>query len=166
MHTGRCWCKMDTCSTVATQSSCRSFVTQSCMSAGVVLLYLPFLLVWCLTISCACWCSASLKAILSGVLFLVEPNYQPCQLVGCLIIGHAFWCGASLSAIPLGVVPHYRTCLLVWCLTIGHAFWSGASLSFMPAGVLSHYRPCLLKCLIISHVFWCDDHYMLCLLVW
>ena len=92
MHTGRCCYKMDTCCTVATQSSCLSFVTQSCMSAGVVLLYLPYLLVWCLTISRVCWCDASLKAILSGV----KPNYQLCQLVRCLIIGHAFWCGASL----------------------------------------------------------------------
>ena len=140
MHTGQCCCKMDTCWTVATQSSCRSFVTQSCMSVGDVLLYLPYLLAWCLTISRACWCDASLKAILSGV----EPNYQLCQLVRCLIIGHAFWCGASLSAMSVGVVPHYRPCLQVWCLIIGHAFWFGASLSFMPAGVLSHYRPCLL----------------------
>ena len=37
------------------QHACRSFTTQSCMSAGVVLLY-----VWCLIISRACWCGASL----------------------------------------------------------------------------------------------------------
>ena len=60
------------CWTVATKSSCWSFVTQSCMSVGVVLLYLPYLLAWCLTISHACLCDASLKAILSWV----EPNYH------------------------------------------------------------------------------------------
>ena len=112
-HTGRCCFNMDACWTVATQSSCRSFVTQSCMSAGAALLYLPYLLVWCLTTSPACWCDASLKAISSGVV----PHYQPCQLVRCLIL-----------AIPSGVVLHYRPCLLVWCLTISHSCWCIASL--------------------------------------
>ena len=46
-----CCCKMD---------ACWAFATQSCMLAGVVLLYLSCLLVWCLTISHACWCDASL----------------------------------------------------------------------------------------------------------
>ena len=101
-----------------------SFVTQSCMSAGVVLLYLPYLLVWCLTISRACWCDASLKVILSGVV----PHYQPLQLVRCLVIGHAFWCCASLSAVTAGAVPRYRPCLLVWCVTISRDSWCGASL--------------------------------------
>ena len=141
MHTGRCCCKMDACWTVATQSSSRSFVTQSCMSASVVLLYLSYMLVWCLTVSHACWCDASLKAILSGVV----PHYQLCQLVQYLIIGHSFRCGE----------PHYQPCLLVWYLTIGHAFQCGASLYTMPSGVVSHYQPCLLVCcLTIGHAFW------------
>ena len=57
-----CCCKMGACWTVATQNlqACRSFATQSCMSAGAVLLYLSYLLVWCLTISRACGCCASL----------------------------------------------------------------------------------------------------------
>ena len=53
------------------QHACLSFVTQYCMSAGVsatlsaipagmVSHYQPCLLVWCLTISSACWCGASL----------------------------------------------------------------------------------------------------------
>ena len=38
-----CCCKMDVCWTVATQSASLSIlVTQSCMSAGVVLFYLPY----------------------------------------------------------------------------------------------------------------------------
>ena len=136
MHTGWCCCKLDACWTGATQSSCRSFVTQSCMSAGVVLLYLPYLLVWCLTISRACWCDASLKAILSGVV----PHYQPLQLVLCLVIGHAFWCCASLSAVTAGAVPRYRPCL------------PGASLLAVTAGAVPHYRSCLLVwCFTISH---------------
>ena len=133
---------MDACWTIATQPSCRSFVTLSCMSAGVVLLYLSllYLLVWCLTFSRACWCDASLKAILSGVV----PHYQLCQLVQCLIIGFVFWCGASLSAVPAGAVSHYRPCLLV-----------------------PYYRLCqLVPCLIIGLVFWCGGHYQPCLLMW
>ena len=56
-----CYCKMGACWTVAThQYGCRSFTTESCMIAGAVLLYLPNLLLWCLTISCVCWCGASL----------------------------------------------------------------------------------------------------------
>ena len=42
------------------QYACRSLTTQSFMHAGVVPLYLPYLLVWCLTISRTCWCGASL----------------------------------------------------------------------------------------------------------
>ena len=138
MHTGRCCCKIDACWTVATQTSCRSFVTQSCMSAGVVLLYLSYLLVWCLTISRACWCDASLKAKLSRVV----PHYQPCQLVRCLIISHAFW-------------SHYQPCMLVFCLTIGHVFSCGASLSGLPVGMVPHFRPCLLAWyLTIGHACW------------
>ena len=92
-------CKMDACWTVVTQSACLPiFSIQSCMSAGVVLLYLPHLLVWFLTISRTCWCD------------------------------HAFWCGASLSAMTAFAEPQYRSCLLVWCLTISHASWCGDSL--------------------------------------
>ena len=93
------------------QYACRSFTTQSCMLAGVVYLYLPYLLVWCLTISRAYWCDASLSAMPSDVL----SHHRPCLLVCCLIIGHAFGCGSSLSTMPIGVVPHYRPCLLVSC---------------------------------------------------
>ena len=42
------------------QHACWPFVTQYCMSAGSALLYLLYLLVWCLTISRACWRGASL----------------------------------------------------------------------------------------------------------
>ena len=58
-----------------------SIATQSCMFTGVVVIYLPYLLVWCLSISRACWCGASL---------------QLCLPVRCIIISHACWCGASL----------------------------------------------------------------------
>ena len=78
------------------QHDCWPFVTQYCMSAGGVLLYLLYcwygvsllavLLVWCLTIPRACWRGASL----------------------C----HAFWFDTSLSAMPVGVVPNYWPCLL------------------------------------------------------
>ena len=123
-------CKMDACCTVATQSACLlTFVTQYCMSAGVVLLYLLYLLVWCLTISRVCWYGVSLSAVPAGVV---------------LHIGHTFWFGTSLSAVPVSVVPHYRSCLLVWCLTVGHVFWCGASPYAMPVGVVPHYRSCLL----------------------
>ena len=144
MHSGRCCCKMDACWTFTIQSSCRSFVTQSWMSVGVVLLYPPYI-----------------------VSIGMVSHYQPCLLVWCLAKDNTVWRGASLSAVQAGAVSHYRPCLLVWCLIIGHAFWCGASLSAMPAGVLPHYRPCLLvRCLIISHAFWCGAHYRPCLLVW
>ena len=159
MHTGRCCCKMDACWTVTTQSSCQSFVTQSCMSDGVVLLYLPYIvLVWRLTISrvssliigLAFWCGAPLSAMSVGVVL----HFMPCLLVWCLIIVHAFWCDASHKAIPCGVVPHYQLCQLVGCLIICLAFWCGASLSAMSVGVVLHYMPCLLVwCLIIDHAF-------------
>ena len=109
-----CCCKMDACWTVTAQSACLlNFATQYCMSAGVVLLYLLYLLVW-----------FSLSAVSAGM----ASHYQLCLLVWCFIIGHAFWFGTSLSAMPVCVVPHYRSCLLVWCLTVGHVFWCGASL--------------------------------------
>ena len=102
------------------------------------------LMVWCLTIDCACWCGFSLSTLPA----CVGPHYRPCVLVWCLIISHASvcclsigyacCCGASRSAVTSGVVPHYRLCLLVWCLLI-------------------HYLPCLLVwCLTISHTCWCD----------
>ena len=125
-----CCCKMDVCWTVATQSaSLLSFVTQYCISAGVVLLYLLYLLIWCLTISRACWYSCSLSAVPAGMV----SHYQPCLLVWyltirCFIKGHVIWFGTLLSALHVCVVPHYRPCLLVWCLTVVHVFWCGASL--------------------------------------
>ena len=85
------------------QHACQPIATQPCMSAGVVLLYLPYLLAWCLTISNVCCCGASPYAMPSGVV----PHYRSCPLVWCLIISHVCW---------------------VWCLTICHAFWCGASL--------------------------------------
>ena len=81
------------------------------MPSGVVPHYRQCLLVWCLTISHAYWCVASLYVMPSGAV----SHYHPCLLVCCLTIGHAFWCGASLSAMPVGVVLHYRPCLLVNC---------------------------------------------------
>ena len=114
---------------------------QTCLlSDGPVLLYLLYLLVWCLTISRVCWYGVSLSAVSAGMV----SHYQPCLLVWCFIIDHAFWFGISLSAMPVGVVPHYRSCHLVWCLTVGHFFWCGASLQAMPVGVVPHYRSCLL----------------------
>ena len=74
------------------QHACCPFVTQYCMSAGVVLLYLLYLLIWCLTISRACWYGVSLSAVPAGVVL----HYRPCPLVCYLTINHACWCGASL----------------------------------------------------------------------
>ena len=55
-----CW-KMDACWTVSDQSACLlTFCHSIPHYAGVVLLFLLYLLVWCLTISHACWCCASL----------------------------------------------------------------------------------------------------------
>ena len=96
------------------QHACRPFVTKYCMSAGVVLLYLLYLLVWCLTISHICWYGVSLSAV-------------PCWC-GTSLKVMSFCFDNSLSAMPVNVVPHYRSCLLGWCLTVGHAFWCGASL--------------------------------------
>ena len=82
-----CCCKMDACWTAAFQSdACWPFVTHYCMSAGGVVLYLLYLLVWCITISCACWRGASLYVMHFGLV----PHYQPCLLVLCLTIGLAF----------------------------------------------------------------------------
>ena len=89
-----CCCNMDACWTVVTQSACLPAFCHSILPL--------ILLVWCLTISRACWL--------------------------CLTIGHAFWCGALLSAVPVDVVLHYRSCLLLWYLTISYACWCGASL--------------------------------------
>ena len=61
------------------QQACWPFVTQYCMSAGGVLLFLLYLLVWCFIIGHAFWLG----------------TYQPCMLVLCLTIGHDFWGGAS-----------------------------------------------------------------------
>ena len=63
-------CKMGAWWPVATQSACLltlPFVFQYCMCAGVVLLYLLYLLVWCLTISRVCWYGVSLSAVPAGV---------------------------------------------------------------------------------------------------
>ena len=120
-----CCCKMDVCWTVATQSaSLLSFVTQYCISAGVVILYLLYLLIWCLTISRACWYSCSLSAVPAGMV----SHYQPCLLVWYLTIRLACWRGASLKVMSFGLAPYYQPCMFVWCLTLGHAFWCGASL--------------------------------------
>ena len=96
-----------------------------------MLLYLLYLLVWCFTISHACWYGVSLSAVPAGVVL----HYRPCLLVWYLTIIHACWCGVSQQAMPFGVVPHCRSCfLVVWCLTIGHVCWRGTSLYAMPAG--------------------------------
>ena len=88
-----CCCKIDAWWTVATkQHACWPFVTQYCMSAGVVLLYLLYLLVWCLTISPVCWYSVSPSAVPAGVV----NHYRSCLLVWYITITHACWCGASL----------------------------------------------------------------------
>ena len=49
------------------QHACWPLVTQYCMSAGIVLLYLLFLLIWCLSTSPACWYGISLSAVPAGV---------------------------------------------------------------------------------------------------
>ena len=74
------------------QHACWSFVTQYCMSAGGVLLYLLYLLVWCLTISRACWYGVSLSALPASELL----HYRSCLLVWYLTISLACWCCASL----------------------------------------------------------------------
>ena len=65
-------CKMDACWTVATQSACLltfchsklhvywRCASLSAMPAGMGAHYRLCLLVWCLTISCTCWCGTSL----------------------------------------------------------------------------------------------------------
>ena len=95
------------------QHVCLYFVTQYCMSAGGVLLYLLYQLVWCVTISHACWYGVSLSAMPAGVVL----HYRA-----------FFWFGTSLTAMHIGVVPFYRPCLLGWCNTVGHVFWCGPSL--------------------------------------
>ena len=74
------------------QHACWPFVTQYCMSAGVVLLYLLYLLVWCLTISSVCWYCVSLSAVPADVV----NHYRSCLLVWYITISHACWCGASI----------------------------------------------------------------------
>ena len=117
------------------------------MSAGVVLLYLLYLLVWCLTISLVCWYGVSLSTVPAGVV---------------LHIGHTFWFGASLSAMPVGVVPYSMPCLLVRfaiqptyllveCRRKWDGYKSGATLTEVPL-----HQTCLL--------IWC--HSQICLLVW
>ena len=64
------------------QHACRPFVTQYCMSAVVVLLYLLYLLVWCLTISRAGRYGVSLSAVPAGRVF----HYRSCLLVWYLTI--------------------------------------------------------------------------------
>ena len=46
------------------------------MNSGVVPHCRPFLIVWCLIIGHACWCSISLSAMPVGVV----PHYRPCLL--------------------------------------------------------------------------------------
>ena len=88
-----CCCKQDACWTVPlNQHACWPFVTQNCMSPGVVLLYLLYLLVWCLTISRVFWYGVSLSSVPAGVV----NHYRSCLLVWYIYIRHACWCGASL----------------------------------------------------------------------
>ena len=112
------------------------------MSAGVVLLYLLYLLILCLTISRFCWYGISLSAMPAGVVL----HNRSCLLVWYPTISH-----------EKGVVPHYRQCLLVWCLTVGHVFWCGASLKAMSVGWVPHYRPCLLVRFAFQPTFWLDE---------
>ena len=95
-----CCCKMDACWPVATQSAC---LTTFCHSILQLIL-----LVWCFTISRACWCGVSLSAVPAGMV----SHYWPYLLVWCLTIGCACWYGVSLSAVPAGLVSHYLPCLL------------------------------------------------------
>ena len=74
------------------QHACWPFATQYCMSAGVVLLYLLYLLVWCLTISHVCWYGVSLSIVPAGVLL----HYRSYLFVWYITISHACLCGASL----------------------------------------------------------------------
>ena len=134
------------------QHAVQAFEIQSCISAGIVLLFLSYLLVWCLTISRACWCGVSLLALL----VCVVSYYQQCLLVWGLTIDHACLCGVSIKAMHSSVVLHYQPCLLVWCFVIRHAFWCCTSLSAMPMCVVAHYRTCLLVwCLTVGYAFWC-----------
>ena len=88
-----CCCKMDACWTVAIQSACLLTFCQSIyMSAGGVLLYLLYLLVWFLTISPACWYVVLLSAVPAGLVL----HYRACILVWYLTISHACLCVASL----------------------------------------------------------------------
>ena len=82
------------------QHACRSFATQSCMSAGVMLLYLPYLLVWYLPCR-GFWFDALLYAMPGDVV----PHYQQYLLEWCLTIGNACWHGISRWAMPAGPLP-------------------------------------------------------------
>ena len=74
------------------QHACWPFVTQYCMSASGVLLYLLYLLVWSLTISHSCWYGVSLSTVSAGVVL----HYSSCLLVWYLTISRASWFRASL----------------------------------------------------------------------
>ena len=114
--------------------------------------YRSCLLGWCLTISHACWCGASLKVMPSGMV----PHCRTCLLVWCLTIDHACWCGTSLSAMSVCVLPQYRPCLLACYLNIGHACWSAATVQ--PIFDFSSADTSLVlpvqRCHYIRHVCW------------
>ena len=142
------------------QHVCWRFVTQYCMSGSVVLLYLLYLLVWCLTISRVCWYGVSLSTVPAGVV---------------LHIGHTFWFGTSLSAMPVGVtmlagpfcnstniltswVQTEMGWLQVWCYSYRGAITSDmfanlVPLSDMPACIVQLYQTCMMGSLIQIHVF-------------
>ena len=67
--------------------------------------YQPCLLVFCLTIGHAFWCSASLSAMPSGMV----PHYRPSQLVWCLIISNVCWCGSEPTGMVYSEEPHQQT---------------------------------------------------------
>ena len=156
------------------------------MLSGVVPHYRQCLLVWCLTISHACWCGASLYVMPPGVVPYYHPyllgmlhHYGSCLLVWCLITNHSCWCGSSLKTMPLGVVLHYRPCLMVNCHCNQYFtsrvqmeegwFKSGATCTEMQL-----YQTCLkiqcctqicllVQCNYISHACWVHKFIYACL---
>ena len=89
--------------------------------------YQPCLLVCCLTIGHAFWCSTSSSTMPAGVV----PHYRPCLLAWYLTIGHVFWSIATVinfllvkcrwkkdgykSGATCTEVPLYQTCLMIRC---------------------------------------------------
>ena len=97
------------------------------MPSGMVPHYQPCLMVCCLTIGHAFWCSASSSTMPVGMV----PHYRPCLLAWYLTIGHGFrsnaieinilrvecrWkMGGNKSGATYTEVLLYQTCMMIRC---------------------------------------------------